>query len=178
MKILMTSIIDLKKSQHNRPHQFLKNLSKNHEITVLSINDWWKGKQGDLESYFSDFEDIFESVEFHYLTERKVSPVIQELVFMKKSWDLSKENFDVHFNYNSLVNGYYASNNLKTVFDLADDLPHMIATSPQIPNILKPLGKFAGDVFLRKNLKSAKYITLTTELLQKKYKIPNEKAEL
>lgn len=178
MKILMTSIIDLKKSQHNRPHQFLKNLSKNHEITVLSINDWWKGKQGDLESYFSDFEDIFESVEFHYLTERKVSPVIQELVFMKKSWDLSKENFDVHFNYNSLVNGYYASNNLKTVFDLADDLPHMIATSPQIPNILKPLGKFAGDVFLRKNLKSAKYITLTTESLQKKYKIPNEKAEL
>jgi len=44
MKILMTSIVDLKKSQHNRPHQFVKYLSKKHDVTVLSINDWWKGE--------------------------------------------------------------------------------------------------------------------------------------
>ena len=45
MKILMTSIVDLKKSQHNRPHQLVKYLSKKHEITVHSINDWWNGGQ-------------------------------------------------------------------------------------------------------------------------------------
>jgi hypothetical protein len=39
MKILMTSIVDLKKSQHNIPHQLVKFLSKKHEITVLSINE-------------------------------------------------------------------------------------------------------------------------------------------
>jgi hypothetical protein len=39
---------DLKKSQHNRPHHFVKHLSKKHDITVLSINDWWKGGQGDM----------------------------------------------------------------------------------------------------------------------------------
>ena len=58
MKILITSIVDLKKSQHQtlgkfdqnvqhfgwvRPHQFVKYLSEKHEVTVLSINDWWKG---------------------------------------------------------------------------------------------------------------------------------------
>ncbi|MBU3966638.1 MAG: hypothetical protein KKG76_04565 [Euryarchaeota archaeon] len=48
MNILMTSILDMKKSQHNRPHQLVKHLSKKHDITVLSINDWWKGGQEDM----------------------------------------------------------------------------------------------------------------------------------
>lgn len=178
MKILMTSIIDIKKSQHNRPHQFLKYLSKNHEITVLSINDWWKGKQGDLNSYFSDFNGNFEGVDFQYLTERKISPVLQELVFMKKNWDLSKEKFDVHLNYNSLVTGYNASLNFKTVFDLADDLPQMIATSPQIPYRLKSIGKSVGGFYLRKNIKAADHITLTTQSLKSKFSIPTEKSEI
>ena len=51
MKILLTSIVDLKKSQHNRPHQLVKYLSKKHEVTVLSINDWWKGGQEDMKSF-------------------------------------------------------------------------------------------------------------------------------
>ena len=48
LKILITSIVDLKKSQHNRPHQFVKYLSKKHEVTVLSINDG--GKRKNIES--------------------------------------------------------------------------------------------------------------------------------
>jgi len=178
MKILVTSILDLKKSQHNRPHQFVKYLSKNHEVTVLSINDWWKGKQGDLNSYSSDFNDIFEGVEFHYLTERKISPIIQEVLFNKKSKELSKEPFDVHLNYNCLVSGYKASKNFKTVFDLADDLPEMIAISPQIPSFLKPFGKCMGNLFLKKDIKHADYVTLTTNSLKETYDIPDEKVEL
>jgi len=63
MRILITTIVDSKKSQHqtfrkfaqnvqrfgwmldNRPRQFVKYLSKKHEVTVLSINDWWKVKK-------------------------------------------------------------------------------------------------------------------------------------
>ena len=63
MKILMTSIVDLKKSQHNRPHQFAKYLSKKHEVTVLSINDWWKGGQDNLEAYSSEFDDVFKRID-------------------------------------------------------------------------------------------------------------------
>ncbi|MCE7698058.1 MAG: glycosyltransferase [Methanobacterium paludis] len=178
MKILVTSIVDLKKSQHNRPHQFVKYLSKHHDITVLSINDWWKGNQGDLNSYSSDFNDIFKGVDFHYLTERKVPPILQEVLFTKKNKELCRENFDVHLNYNCLVTGYRASKNFKTVFDLADDLPEMIATSPQVPNILKPFGKSLGNFFLNKDIKYADHVTVTTESLKETYKIPDAQAEL
>jgi hypothetical protein len=74
MKILVSSIVDLKKSQHNRPHQFVRYLSKKHEVTVLSINDWWKGGQDDLDSYSSEFSDVFKRVEYYYLTDKKVTP--------------------------------------------------------------------------------------------------------
>lgn len=179
MKILFTSIVDLKKSQHNRPHQFVKYLSKNHEITVLSINDWWKGNQGDLVTYSSDFDHVFEKIEdYIYLTERRISPILQEILFTKKIKELSKENFDIHFNYNSLVSGYRASKNFKTVFDLADDLPEMIAMSPQIPNLLRPIGKFVGNYYLKKNLSVSKYVTLTDESLKRAYNISDSKAKI
>lgn len=178
MKILFTSIVDLKKSQHNRPHQFVKYLSKNHEITVLSINDWWKGNQSDLISYSSDFNDIFEKIDYHYLTKRHISPIFQEMFFTKKIRELSKEDFDVHLNYNCLVSGYRASKSFKTVFDLADDLPEMIAISPQIPNFLRPLGRLLGNYYLKKDIKYSDYVTLTDESLKRAYNISDTKAKI
>ncbi len=84
MKIFITSIVDLKNSQHNRPHQFIKYLSKNHEITVLSINDWWKGDQGDLKSYSSLFADFLDNVDYHYLTDKKISPIYRKFCLQKR----------------------------------------------------------------------------------------------
>jgi len=178
MKILITSVVDLKKSQHNRPHQFVKYLSRNHDITVLSINDWWKGKQADLISYSSVFDDIFDRIDYNYLTERKISPILQELFFTKEIKRLTNNNFDLHLNYNSLINGYRVSKDLNTVFDIADDLPEMIIHSPQIPNFLRYPGKILGNYYLRKNIKRAKYISLTTETLNKSYNIPERKMEI
>jgi len=46
---MITSIVDLKKSQYQT---FRKSWTKNasetsgNEVTVLSINDWWKGNRG------------------------------------------------------------------------------------------------------------------------------------
>ena len=84
MKILITSLVDLNKSQHNRPHQFVKYLSMNHDVTVLSVNDWWKGNQGDLESYADDFGDFLGNIDYHYITNMKIPPFIQELLSTKK----------------------------------------------------------------------------------------------
>ena len=47
----MAEFNDMKKSQHNRPHQLVKYLSKKHNITVLSINDWWKEGQEEIGGY-------------------------------------------------------------------------------------------------------------------------------
>ena len=94
MKILITSIVDLKSSQHNRPHQFVKYLSKNHDITFLCINDWWKHEQCDMNSYCSDFEKIFERINIVHLTEKNISPILQELFLSRKVSEIADQGFD------------------------------------------------------------------------------------
>ena len=178
MKILITSIVDLKKSQHNRPHQFVRYLSKKHEVTVLSINDWWKGGQDNLESYSSEFSDIFTRIDYYYLTEKKVSPILQELLFQKKIKELLKEDFDVHLNYNTLISGYEAAKRVKTVYDIADDLGAMIKESPQIPRLLRPFGGGFGGLMTRKNIGRAEKVTVTTDMLKRTYNIPDGKCEV
>lgn len=178
MKILVTSVIDLKKSQHNRPHQIVKYLSKNHDVTVLSINDWWKGGQDNLESYSQEFEDIFDRIDYRYLTDKKISPILQETLCAKKVSSIVKEGFDVHFNYNTLISGYVASQKIKTVYDLADDLSSMIRSSPQIPKTLRPVGGILGDLYLRKNIKMSELVTVTVGNLAKSCNIPSDKCKI
>lgn len=179
MKIIITSIVDLKKSQHNRPHQFVKYLSKKHDVTVVSINDWWKGGQDDLESYSSEFNDIFKRIEYFYLTEKKVSPILQELFFKKKVKEvLKEEDFDVHLNYSTLLSGYEAAKKIKTVYDMADDLGAMIRESPQIPRLMRPFGGVLGDLMVRKNIERAEKVTVTTDMLRRIYNIPDDKCEV
>ena len=178
MKILITSIVDLKKSQHNRPHQFVKHLSKKHEVTVLSINDWWKGGQDNLESYSREFNDIFKRIDYLYLTEKKVSPILQELFFRKRVKEVLKENFDVHLTYGTLLSGYEASKMINTVYDMADDVGAMIKESPQIPRLLRPFGGFLGELLMKKNIERAEKVTVTTEMLKRTYNIPDSKCEV
>ena len=178
MKILMTSIVDLKKSQHNRPHQFVRYLSKKHEVTVLSINDWWKGGQDDLESYSSEFNDVFKRIDYFYLTDKRVSPILQELLFRKKIKEALKEDFDVHLNYSTLISGYEAAKSVKTVYDIADDLGAMIKESPQIPRLMRPFGGILGDLMVRRNIEKAEKVTVTTDMLKIAYSIPDGKCEV
>lgn len=179
MRILITSIVDLKKSQHNRPHQFVKYLSKKHEVTVLSINDWWKGGQDNLEAYSSEFDDDFKRIDYYYLTDKKVSPILQELLFRRKVKEvLKEEDFDVHLNYSTLISGYVAAKRVKTVYDLADDLGAMIKESPQIPRLMRPFGGILGDLMVRRNIEKAEKVTVTTDMLKIAYSIPDGKCEI
>jgi len=175
MKILITSIVDLQNSQHNRPHQFIKHLSKKHDITVLSINDWWKASQGDLKAYSNDFNEVFKKVKIIHLTERRVSPILQEVMSLNKVKEVLREGFDVHLNYSTLATGYIASMKVNTVYDIADDLGAMIRSSPQIPNCLKFIGGAVGDFFIKKNISTARKITLTTPTLINTCRIPMDK---
>lgn len=179
MKILLTSIVDLKKSQHNRPHELVKHLSKKHEVTVLSINDWWKGRQEDMRSYSRDFDEDFNQIEYHYLTDKKTSPILQEVFSRNKVNEIiEKNNFDVHLNYSTLVSGYYAAKKLNTVYDIADDLGAMIKASPQIPSFLQGTGGALGDMMIKKNIGLASKITLTTDVLRKAYNISEQKSDI
>jgi len=145
----------------------------------LSINDWWKGEQDNLDAYSGEFNDIFKRIEYVYLTDKKVSPILQELFFKKKVKEVLEENdFDVHLNYSTLLSGYEAAKKIKTVYDLADDLGAMIRESPQIPRLLRPFGGVFGDFMVRKNIERSEKVTVTTEMLKRTYNIPDGKCEV
>jgi glycosyltransferase involved in cell wall biosynthesis len=95
--------------------------------------------------------------------------------------DLSK--YDLLFNYNGLVSGYIISKYAKKskipiIYDIADDLPEMIVTSPQIPAIAKPFGKLVGKYIFKKNIGISSKVTLTTHFFQSLYNIPPTIAEI
>jgi len=186
MKILISSIIDLKNSSHNsRLHQFIKHLSYKHEISVVSINDWWKPKwDQSSEEYQKDFMSILDNLDYTYVTNRRISPILQESISVLEPSSIKevlKRDFDVHFSYNSLFCGYaiskrFKSKGINTIYDLADDLPEMTRTSPQIPGPLKPLGAILSAKILKKNIKLAEKVTCTTKSLSRSYDIPDHKS--
>lgn len=188
MKILISSLIDLQKSSHNsRLHQFIKHLSPKHEISVISINDHWKEKwDPKSKEYLNDFGRLLDNVDCSYLTDRKISPILQEIssFFEPKSINsLLKNDYDIHFSYNSLFCGYAISKRLNsrgvyTIYDLADDLAGMTRTSPQIPSYMRPLGGLVSTMVLKKNIAQAKKVTCTVESLSRAYKVPADKSIL
>ena len=104
---------------------------------------------------------------------------MQELFSYNAIRNLSNiDDFDVHFNYNSLITGYFVSKKMNfNIYDIADDLPEMIRTSPQIPFFLKTLGAILGSKMLQSNVSSSKKITYITDSLKEDYNLPTLKAE-
>lgn len=180
MRILIPSIVDLKKTAPNRLHHFIKHLSKKHEITAICINDWWKADLVDTKKYYQDFKEILDNIEIRYITEKRISPFKQEFL-SRRLMNLEHDvDYDVILNYNTLISGYHAAKklNLPMIYDLADDLPAMIADSPQISRFARPFGKWVGKSTLKRNIKISRKVTGITKVLQKNYSIPDMKFEL
>lgn len=148
MNILITSIIDLQKTTYSRLHHFIDHLVSNgHMVTVVSIRDNWKKTEA------GQNKELLKKIRLHYITDRDMGPIMQK---GKAAFRIGKilegidlEKIDIHLSYNSLFLSYFISKRLKkhgikTVYDLADDLPDMIRTSPHLPRILKPFAGFAG----------------------------------
>lgn len=119
-----------------------------------------------------------------YLTKRRISPYLQEAFsIMSFGKFLNKEDYDVHFNYNTLISGYFVAKKMKsvginTVYDVADNLPEMIRTSPQIPTVVRPIGGVVGNMMFRKNIQIAKKVVVVTSFLEGLCNIPKNKTEL
>ena len=62
------------------------------------------------------------------------------------------------------------SSGINTIYDLADDLPAMIRSSPQILAYLRPLGGLIGNVVLNHNVSISKNITVINESLRQSLK--------
>jgi glycosyltransferase involved in cell wall biosynthesis len=175
MQILITSIVDVEQTAHGRLYQFLKHLSSEHDVTIISIKDWWKARKGSVGKGNKELEKILEKVEIKHLTEKEVSPILQELYSFYKIPsllnDIGYRSFDVHLNYNSLIAGYAVTRKLRkegigTVYDIADDLPEMIKTSPQIPAIMRPAGGLLGKAVLERSVKKSQIVTVPGKFLK------------
>ena len=182
MRIAVTSIVDLERTAHNRLHQLLRPLAKRHEVTVFSIQDWWKSAQVDESLYRAGFEDVVESVRVVPFTPRRVSPVLQEALAVRRASRLVRENgpFDVHFDYNTLLSGaafarVFARLGVPTVYDLADDLVAMVRASPQIPAPARPLAGAVAQRALDRNLKGARRVTVINPQLAHDARVDREK---
>ncbi len=184
MRILITSIVDLKKTSHNRLHEFIKHLRKTHDITVLSINDWWKAKQTDVGLYAQGLESALGDINVQYFTLRRISPIFQEVASVvtigRILGRIDYKSFDVHLNYSSLVSGYFVAKKMRrvgvaTIYDIADDLPAMIRVSPQIPAPARPLGRLFGDFMLKRNIEIATKVSFVDTHIRDLYPAPEDK---
>ncbi len=180
MNILVTSLPDLKKINPQRPHHLLRYLSEKHNVTVICVNAWWLDEKKD-----EHIEDLIKNVNFFYLTDKKINPVIQEILSYKSDAlkKINLSDFDLHLNLNSLIFGYLVARKMNrlgipTVFDICDDLPEWIGTSPRIPHLLRSSGKFIGEILLKKNIKLANKITYITKSLYDSYHFPQHKSVL
>jgi len=180
LKILITTIVDPKKSAYSRMHAFAKHLGKNHKVIILSVNDSWKEKQSSAKKYEEEYEKSMAGIETVYITEKKKSVVRQELFskkFLKKY--LNRQGpFDIILDYNTLSIGRRAQEILgdtKRIYDLADDLVDMVKASPQLPAFISPFAAGYASGLINKSIRRAQIVTGTTGALLDRYEVPAEK---
>ena len=192
VKILITSIVDLKRVTRNRIHVFADYLSRKHDVTVLCLNAWWldKGEAGthsDWPCGDPSFREMFARTRILYLGERRIPPVLQEFTCLRTLDSLLRTvqyaSFDVHVNYSSLVAGYFVARKVRdrgipTVFDVADDLPRRLGRSPQVPRFLRPPARLVADFMFDANVGLASEVTFVTEALKDAYHAHDGKGQV
>ncbi|MBP2044974.1 glycosyltransferase family 4 protein [Methanobacterium aggregans] len=175
MKILVTSLPDLKKINVQRPHHLLKHLSQSHDVTVVCVNAWWLEESTD-----EIMRESLENLAFHYMDMGRKNTISQEILIKKslKKLNIDPDSFDVLLNFNSLIAGYKVARSSRTpmVFDVCDDLVDWINVSSKVPGPLKPAGKKICSVMLQKNIKISRKITFSLKSLEESFNAPSEKS--
>lgn len=180
MRILISAIIDVNKAAPNRLHHFIHGLSKKHEISIVCVNDTWKSKSVDMESSYKDFHETLSAIDIHYISKKGIKPFTQELLSSLYLSKLDAEDYDVMFNYNTILSGKYLKNKFKLpmVYDLADDLPAMIKNSPQIPAFLRGFGKNFAKTQILQNIQLSSVVTGISDTYKETFSIPVSKFRL
>lgn len=180
MRILITTIVDPKRSAYGRLHAFAGHLSEGHDVTILSVNDSWKGSQSASKKYEEEFRRSMAGVETAFLTEGERSLVRQELFSKRplKEFLSRRAPFDLILDYNTLSIGRRAqviAGGIPRIYDLADDLVDLVRSSPQLPRPVSPFAAlFAGGLIAR-SIRKAQFVTGTTGPLLDRYKVPESK---
>ncbi len=172
MKILVISLPDLRKIPPQRPHYFLNWLSKKHEVTVISVNAWWLEER-------EDSKKMLEDVEYYYITEKKLHPVLQELLIWTHIPKIKRNKHDIIINFNTLFAGLCLKIFLREtpmLLDIADELMAGILDSPNFPSLLKNgISKRLLQRLFVANLSLADMVTIISKNLKRLYDAPHAK---
>lgn len=179
MDILITSIVDPRRSAYGRLHEIARHLSRKNTVTVLTVRDAWKGSQRASAQYEQQSDRMLEGIRIVYIGQRLQSPVLQEVFsfWLERSFlqEIDGSRFDLIFDYNTILTGLRASRRMRNVpriYDLADDLSDMIRVSPQMPSILSGGAARLSHRWIRKSVRNAAAVTGTTKALLAEYDAP------
>ena len=183
MNILITTIVDPLNSAYSRLHAVAEYLGDRHNVSILSVRDNWKSSQSTAESYRAESSKALSRIKIEYLTDKSISIARQELLCRSlikrilKEWDC---RFDIIFDYNSISLGMTAQSLINAgavprVYDLADDLPDMIARTSQLNPIIARIGSMFAAHQIRRSINKANLITGTTEVLLNEFGVPQSK---
>jgi glycosyltransferase involved in cell wall biosynthesis len=173
MRILVTSLPDIKRITPQRYQHLLSYLARDHEVTVFCVNAWWLPERPD--EYLLA---LIDKLDISYVTDQKINPVLQELCLAHKFSDrIDKGSFEIYLNVNCLIAGYIVTQKMKrrgipTIFDIGDDLPKKVKVAPQIPPVLKPAGYTLANSLFKKCIAASARNTVVTRSLLRSYHFP------
>ncbi|ASJ06391.1 glycosyltransferase [Thermococcus pacificus] len=170
MKILVISLPDLQKIPIQRYHHLIKEISKKHDVTVLSVNAWWLQE-------IEESKRFLQNVDYHYITKRRIHPIIQEALIVHHISKIKRSNFDLIINFNTLIATLLVKSFIPTIpllFDIADELISGILDSPKFPKFMKnALSLKILRLLLSFNVSKATIVTIVSENLKRKYNLPD-----
>jgi glycosyltransferase involved in cell wall biosynthesis len=175
MKILVTSLPDIRRIPVQRPHHLLLHLTETHDVSVRCVQS-----NRDLPRQDPFIEDLVQRLDFRYLTGKQKNPAIQELAwaFRKSlSRELHEGAYDVHLNLNSLLAGsrvasLLSAEGIPTILDIGDDLPATFAENAPVPSWISGLITPVSTRMLQRSIRSVAALTYITEVLAEKYHFP------
>lgn len=177
MKLLVTSLPDLKKMNPQRYHHILYHLSKKHEITLICVNAWQLPEKKD-----EYLKELLKNIDYHHLSDDHLSSIVQELytgrLIKRLKNDIEFSSFDAHISFNSLLAGYTIPKKMSipSVLDICDDIIDWIDISSSVPSIFKPAAKSYSRYMLRKNIRNSKHITYSLAGIKEKFDFPDSKS--
>jgi glycosyltransferase involved in cell wall biosynthesis len=181
LKILVSSLPDLRRVPVQRPHHLLGFLARRHDITVLCTRAW------QLEEKKGAYNNaILDKLAIYYASSVKLPSICQEILFMNPINTFQNlsflRQFDVHINFHSVFSGYLRTKALRilgipSLFDVCDDLVSWIDLSPQVPPFLRVLARKITKSSLKKTALASSKITFTLpSLIDPSWQIDSTKA--
>ena len=187
MNILVITPVDPRHAAHNRLHDLIGQLQRNHTVELVSTYGWWLSKDGkdvyDSNYYTGEIEEILSDIKLHYLTRKHLNPIIQELMpaihGSRFRNVLNRKKYDLLLNYNSLLSGLLFSaifRKTPMILDIADDLATMAGDSPMVPAKLRTVVRVGARGLLRLSIERSTAVTISAKSLKNLYGIPSGKS--